>query len=438
MIADTRLKAARAAIRRAPLRPTTGRVAGLKGPVIRARLAGARVGGLCWIDCGAQPPLRAEVVGVDGPHAVMSPFGTTEGLTEGAAVRQSNGGLSIAAGPGLLGRIVDAFGVPVDGQGPLAGQTWRAPIRRGAPEAVARPLVEAALNTGIRAIDAMATLGRGQRLAIFGPPGTGKSSLLASIARGAAADVIVIGLVGERGREVREFTAKELPAELRARVVCVAATSDRPASERILCAQSATAIAEFFRDRGNSVLLMIDSITRTARALREVGLAAGEAPTRRGYPASVYPALPAIIERAGRTEKGDITALYTVLVEDEGEGDPIADEVRSLTDGHLTLSRKLAESGHWPAIDVLDSLSRLMATVAPREQIEAAALARRHLAKYRDIELLLQVGQYAEGVDREADAAIKAKPALDRFLRQNPAERVDPAAMRAALREAVR
>ncbi|MEM8819595.1 MAG: EscN/YscN/HrcN family type III secretion system ATPase, partial [Pseudomonadota bacterium] len=230
----------------------------------------------------------------------------------------------------------------------------------------------------------------------------------------------------------------ELPAELRARVVCVAATSDRPASERILCAQSATAIAEFFRDRGNSVLLMIDSITRTARALREVGLAAGEAPTRRGYPASVYPALPAIIERAGRTEKGDITALYTVLVEDEGEGDPIADEVRSLTDGHLTLSRKLAESGHWPAIDVLDSLSRLMATVAPREQIEAAALARRHLAKYRDIELLLQVGQYAEGVDREADAAIKAKPALDRFLRQNPAERVDPAAMRAALREAVR
>ena len=438
MISTERLDTLRAAVQAAPLRPLTGSVSELRGPIIRARLSGAKIGGLCWIDRGADAPLRAEVVGIDGSVAILSPFGLTEGLSEGAVIRPASGQLTLTAGTGLLGRIVDAFGTPVDGQGPIKGPTVSFPVRCAAPDPVSRPLVDTPLPTGVRSIDGMATLARGQRVAIFGPPGTGKSSLLASIARGARADVIVIGLVGERGREVREFTERDLSAAARERVVCVAATSDRPAVERVLCAQSATAIAEYFRDQGKSVLLMIDSLTRTARALREVGLAAGEAPTRRGYPASVYPALPAIIERAGRTNSGDITALYTVLVEDEGEGDPIADEVRSLTDGHLTLSRKLAEAGHWPAIDPLDSLSRLMGAVTTPDHVAAAGLARRHLSKFRDIELLLQVGQYTEGADIEADAAIAAKPALDRFLQQTGGTVEAWSGLRTKLAEAVK
>ena len=437
MIAADRFQTARAAVGAAHLRPLTGCVSELRGPVIRARLSGATIGGLCWIDREGHAPLRAEIVGIAGATAILSPFGVTDGLAEGAVVRPASEQLTLNVGMGLLGRIVDAFGTPIDGLGALEGPTLAQPVRCTAPDPVSRPLVDTPLPTGVRAIDGLATLARGQRIAIFGPPGTGKSSLLASIARGAEADVIVIGLVGERGREVREFTERDLSETTRQHVVCVAATSDRPAAERVLCAQSATAVAEYFRDQGKSVLLMIDSLTRTARALREVGLAAGEAPTRRGYPASVYPALPAIIERTGRTSEGEITAIYTVLVEDEGEGDPIADEVRSLTDGHWTLSRKLAEAGHWPAIDPLDSLSRLMGAVSAQDHVASADVARRHLSKYRDIELLLQVGQYAEGADPEADAAIKAKPGLDQFLKQSSTTIEPWAGLRAKLAEAV-
>lgn len=422
MIDATLLDRALETVRTANLRPVTGRVSALRGPVIRARLSGGRVGGLCAIEVHGGHPLRAEIVGVEGLSVVLSPFGSTEGLEEGAVVRLLSGTLSLAVGDGLRGRIVDPFGDPIDGCGLIGGERADVPIRRAAPDPVARPLIDTSLPTGIRAIDGLTTFGRGQRLAVMGPPGTGKSTLLAAIARHAEADVVVIGLVGERGREIREFTERELPVHARGRVVCVAATSDRPAVERALCAQSATAVAEYFRDRGRSVLLMIDSLTRTARALREIGLAAGEAPTRRGFPASIYPALPAIIERAGRTPEGDITAIYTVLLEDEGEGDPIADEVRSLTDGHVALSRKLAEAGHWPAIDPLDSLSRLMGSVTDRAHLDAAMRARAHLAKFQDIELLLQVGQYVEGSDKAADAAIAAKPRIDAFLRQGSDE----------------
>jgi type III secretion protein N (ATPase) len=288
-----------------------------------------------------------------------------------------------------------------------------------------RPLIDTPLVTGIRAIDGLTTLGRGQRVGVFGPPGVGKSMLLAGIARQTEADVIVIGLVGERGREVREFVERDLPAEARTRVCVVAATSDRSPAERAICALSATAVAEGFRNEGLSVLLLVDSLTRTARAFREIGLAAGEPPTRRGYPASVYPMLPAIIERAGRHPKGDITAIYTVLLEGDGQVDPIAEEVKSLTDGHLMLRRALAEKGHFPALDPLGSLSRSMGAVVSARQSSAASLMRSRLAKYQDMELLLQVGEYVGGSDPEADVAIQAKSRIDQFLRQSVDERGD-------------
>ena len=338
----------------------------------------------------------------------------------GALVRASERALSVPVSEALLGRVVDAFGMPIDALAPLPPAAQHRFIKAEAPSAMTRPLVDSPMLTGVNAIDGCLTLAQGQRVAVFGPPGTGKSTLLAGIAHGATADVIVIALVGERGREVREFIDRDLDAVAREKVVIVAATSDRTAIERALCAQTATAIAEYFRDTGKSVLLMVDSLTRTARALREIGLSAGEAPTRRGYPASVYPALPALIERSGRAEKGDITAVYTVLVENGGQGDPIAEEVRSLTDGHIVLSQKLAETGQFPAIDVLESLSRIMPAVTDDRHRTAARRMRQLLAKFAEVELLVQIGEYEAGSDPEADAAIAAMPAIRRYLSKMP------------------
>ncbi|MEJ6402714.1 FliI/YscN family ATPase [Yoonia sp. 2307UL14-13] len=419
-------------------RKTYGQLTKVRGPLLCADFAGAKQGSICTIERGDGSSLLAEVIGIDGDGILLSPYGDSKGLNAGARLSLTNSALRIATGKAVLGRVLDGFGNALDDLGALPEDVTRRPIKADPPSAMDRPLIEKPLPTGIRAIDGLMTLGRGQRVGIFGPPGTGKSTLLAAIARHTTADVIVIGLIGERGREVREFVDRDLPAEARGRVVVVAATSDRPAVERALCAHSATAVAEGFRDQGASVLLLIDSLTRTARALREIGLAAGEPPTRRGFPASVYPALPAIIERAGRSNAGDITALYTVLQEGEKDIDPIAEEVKSLTDGHFLLSRKLAEAGHYPALDVVESLSRSMTAIVPIEHTKAAARIRGLLAKYRDIELLLQLGEYHSGNDPETDGAISAKPQIDAFLQQDVSERSDFTAVLPALQAVAR
>lgn len=404
-------------LRRAPLRPVMGTVTEVKEAIVHARLPYAAVGAICEIRNGATRNL-AEIVGLVQDTAILSPLDGGQGLSTGLPVRIVADGLQVPVGKALLGRVLNGIGAPIDQLGAVAATAYRK-VRATTPDAISRPLIDQPLATGVRAIDAFCTVGRGQRLGIFGPPGVGKSVLLSALARNSDADAIVIGLVGERGREVREFIDRSLPMEHRTRTVVVAATSDRPPLERLYAAQTATVIAEALRDEGLSVLLLIDSLTRVARALREIGLAAGEPPTRRGYPASVYAALPQLIERSGRTVAGDITALYTVLVEGDGEGDPIAEEVRSLTDGHIRLSADIAEKGRYPAIDVLNSLSRLMADIAPPEARAAARQARAAMAKYAEIELLIQVGEYQPGSDQAADDAIAMRPALEDFLTQN-------------------
>lgn len=427
-----------ATVRATPAHPVLGRVVAVRDPVVQVALTGVPIGSVGHVVRPGLPDLPAQVIAVDGDIARMCLFGAAEGITLGAIVRPVPGGMTVPVGPGLCGRVIDPFGAPIDEMGPVAGTlTWRRIVARP-PGAMTRPMINRPLVTGLRATDGPLTLGHGQRVCILGAPGSGKTTLLSTLARQAQTDVIVIGLVGERGREVREFIDRDLPRHSRDRVVMVAATSDRPAAERALCAQTATCVAEYFRDQGKSVLLMIDSLTRTARALREIGLAAGEPPTRRGYPASVYPALPAIIERAGRSPDGDITAIHTVLTEGAAETDPIADEVKSLTDGHIQLSPALAEAGHFPAIDLLASLSRCAAALTVPTHAQSARALRAHLARYRDIELLVQVGEYRPGTDPQTDRAIAARPAILRFLAQAPAEQTEFHTTQRLLQEVVR
>src|SRR5690606_23070939 len=323
----------------------------------------------------------------------------------------------------LLGRVLDAHGKPIDDRGPLRAMA-EAPIYAPSPNPLTRKVIERPFSTGVRAIDSVLSVGEGQRLGIFAVAGGGKSTLMGMLARGGDADVNVIVLVGERGREVNEFIMDNLGPEGLARSVVVVATSDRPALERSRAAWVGTAIAEHFRDRGNRVLLLLDSVTRFARALRGVGLAVGEPPARRGYPPSVFSALPGLFERAGNNDKGSITAFYTVLMEDEDGSDPIAEEVRSILDGHVVLSRKLAAAYHYPAIDVLSSLSRTMPRVVDPAHQRAAGQLRKYLAKHQDIELLLQLGEYQRGSDPDADIAIDRIGPIRQLLQQSAAELV--------------
>jgi ATP synthase in type III secretion protein N len=418
------------------LRPrlARGRVVRAIGTVLRAVMPEARLGELCRIGGVHGRPLLAEIVGLDGDETILAPLGDMAGLTAGAEVEPTGDVLRAPVGPALLGRVLDGLGRPLDvaSHGPLGPCPTRA-VMGEPPPALQRQRVTEALPLGVRVIDGLITCGVGQRMGIYGEPGGGKSTLLSSLVRGAAVDVVVVALVGERGREVRDFLEHQIDEATRARTVMVVATSDRPAVERLKASYTATTIAESFRDEGLHVLLVLDSITRFARALREVGLAAGEPPTRRGFPPSVMAELPRLMERAGPGTVGSITAFYTVLVEGDGSGDPIAEETRSILDGHIVLSPGLATAGHYPAIDVLASRSRLMDGVADGKQRAAAAKVRETMHVYNEIEFLVQVGEYKAGSDPRSDAALAGIEAARAFLRQGPTDQTSWEDMRAWL-----
>lgn len=401
-------------------RPLKSTVRSVRGVLLRANLAGVRIGELCQLhDPQTQQRLLAEVIGFDEDDAILSPVGSLQGLSSRTWITATGKALAVQAGDAQLGRVVDAMGGYLDGP-PPPGLLHPCPLHAEPPLPFTRQLIERPLHLGVRAIDGLLTVAQGQRVGIFGEPGVGKSSLLASIIRHSDADVIVIGLIGERGREVRELLDVQLDAQARARTVAVVATSDRPAAERVRAAYAATALAEYHRDQGRTVLLLLDSLTRFARAQREIGLAAGEPPTRRGYPPSLFSALPRLLERAGPGPSGTITALYTVLTEGDAGSDPVAEEARSILDGHIVLSAELAQRNHFPAIDVLRSRSRLMEQVASVEQRQLAARMRDLIARRRDIDLLIQIGEYVAGSDPLADEAIARHAATQAFLRQAP------------------
>ncbi|PIF73082.1 type III secretion protein N (ATPase) [Variovorax sp. 54] len=396
-----------------------GRVSKAVGMLIDASGIQAHVGELCELVTPGEPPLLAEVVGFRNNTAILTPLGPITGISALTEVVPTGRGHVCPVGTSLLGRVLDALGQPIDERGPLKTH-MQLPVHREPVSPLARRMIDAPLPTGIRALDSLLTLGEGQRVGVFAPPGVGKSTLLGMLARGSTADVNVIALIGERGREVKEFIEHNLGAEGLAKTVMVVSTSDRPPMERIKSAYVATTIAEHFRDQGKKVLLLVDSLTRFARAQREIGLASGEPPTRRSYPPSIFSMLPQLLERAGQGKTGSITAVYSVLTEGDEENDPIAEEVRSILDGHIVLSRKFAAANRYPAIDVLASISRVMPLVASREHCAAAAHFRSLLAKYQEMELLVQIGEYKPGADALADEAIRARPAMLAFLSQPP------------------
>ena len=398
-----------------------GRVSKAVGMLIEATGIQVHVGELCELVTPGEAPLLAEVVGFRQHTAILTPLGATSGLSALTEVVPTGHGHACPVGPALLGRVVDALGRPLDGRGPL-GPHASAPVHRDPVAPLARRPIDRPLPTGIRAIDGLLTLGIGQRIGVFAPPGVGKSTLLGMLARGSTADVNVVVLVGERGREVQEFIAGNLGAEGLRKTVVVVSTSDRPPMERIKSAYVGTTIAEHFRDEGAKVLLLVDSLTRFARAQREIGLASGEPPTRRSYPPSIFSMLPQLLERAGQGAQGSMTAVYAVLTEGDEENDPIAEEVRSILDGHVVLSRKLAAASQFPAIDVPASVSRVMAQVATPAHRALAARWRALMARYQELELLIQIGEYREGGDPLADQAVRLRDAMQRFLAQPPGE----------------
>lgn len=415
---DARAEAARLAHAEPALGEPDGRVHEVTGLVVRAHIPGVALGEVVRLE-GSR---RAEVVGFRGDEAVLMPLGDLAGLTAQAGVWRTHAPLSIRAGDDLLGRVLDGVGELLDDGPLLTGEPFA--VDRAAPPALSRPPISAPQPTGVRAIDTMLALGRGQRIGLFAAAGVGKSTLLGQIARGAQADVIVLCLVGERGRELNELLGDELSAA-RGRCVTVVATADAPPLARVRAAFVATAIAEWFREhRGANVLLVCDSITRVARAQREVGLSAGEPVARHGYPPSVFALLPRLIERAGATPAGAITAIYTVLVAGNDLDEPIADEARGLLDGHVVLDRRLAQRGHFPPIDVVQSVSRLMPRIADAKHLEAAAHVRARLAIYEEHRDLVAIGAYQAGRDRQVDAAVAAYPAIERVLRQSRDEEV--------------
>jgi flagellum-specific ATP synthase len=437
---------------------TEGKLVRVTGLVLEAAGLHVPVGAVCDVRVPGAAPVLAEVVGFHGDRAFLMATGELHGLASGARVvprevptvppvlgeqthpwrRSEDRGLHLPMGDGLLGRVVDSLGQPLDRAGPVVN-TRDEPMVRRPINAMDRDPIRQPLDTGVRAINALLTVGRGQRIGLFAGTGVGKSVLLGMMARYTAADVIVVGLIGERGREVKEFIEDILEADGRARSVVVAAPADAPPLLRLQGASYATAIAEHFRDRGRHVLLLMDSLTRFAMAQREIALAIGEPPATKGYPPSVFAKLPQLVERSGNglNGVGSITAFYTVLSEGDDPQDPIADAARGILDGHIVLSRELAESGHYPAIDIERSISRVMTSIAPREQLDAARRARHLLAKLTKARDLIQLGAYAAGSDPELDAALRAQPALTALLQQDMHERASIDASRRQLLAAV-
>jgi type III secretion protein N (ATPase) len=396
-----------------------GRVVQAFGTTLRVSGLSARIGQQCLIRDQRGHRLQAEVVGFAHGDAILVPLSGLQGLASDAHVEVVNDAARVPYGPAMLGRVIDPNGQPLDGW-PLPSGLPQAAMEGPSPNPMQRMPVHDVFETGVRAIDAALTVGVGQRVGVFATAGGGKSTLLGMLARQARSDVNVIALIGERGREVREFLEDSLGPHGLARSVVVVATSDRSSMERMRAAQAATAIAEGFRAQGMRVMLMMDSVTRYARALREIGLSVGEPAVRRGFPPSVFAELPRLFERAGNDARGSITAFYTVLAEDEDGGDPIAEEVRSILDGHIVLSRELGQAGHYPAIDVLASASRVFTKVAQADHRQHALHLRALMAKHAEIKFLLQVGEYKPGNDALADAAIEAWPAIEALLRQPP------------------
>lgn len=419
---ETALSRLRSTAQRIDTRAVRGRITRAVGTLIHAVVPDVRIGELCLLqDPRTGWSLEAEVIGLSQEGVLLTPIGELQGLSSRTEVVPTGRMLEVPVGRALLGRVVDSFGRPLDGREPFVAQETR-PLRQGAPNPMTRRLIERPLSLGLRAMDGLLTCGEGQRIGIYGEPGGGKSTLLSQIVKGADADVAVVALIGERGREVREFIERHLGEAGLRRTVVVVATSDRSAMERAQCAHMATAVAEHFRKQGLRVVLMMDSLTRFARAMREIGLAAGEPPTRRGFPPSVFAMLPSLLERAGMGEAGSITAFYTVLVEGDGTGDPIAEETRGILDGHVILSRQLAAQGHFPAIDVLASRSRVMDAVVQPAQRKAASFMRELLSRHADAEFLVRVGEYKQGSDPLTDRAIASIDELRRFLRQGEDE----------------
>ena len=430
----------RLAIQDTPMLTLRGRVTQVVGTIIRAVVPSVRVGEVCLLRTpGDDFEMQAEVVGFARDAALLTPLGDMHGISSATEVIPTGRTHMVPVGDGLLGRVLDGLGRPLDlaTHGPLEIEQHY-PVIADAPDPLKRRLIDRPLSLGVRALDSVLTCGEGQRMGIFAAAGGGKSTLMGMLVKGAEVDVTVIALIGERGREVREFLEHELGEEGRRRAVVVCATSDKSSMERAKAAYVATAIAEYFRDQGKRVLFLMDSVTRFARAQREIGLAAGEPPTRRGYPPSVFATLPRLMERVGMNERGSITALYTVLVEGDDMTEPVADETRSILDGHIVLSRKLGAANHYPAIDVLASASRVMNAVVSKEHKAAAGRVRELMAKYAEVELLVKIGEYQRGNDRVTDEAIDKVEAIRAFLRQRTDERADFASTLKSLGELAR
>ena len=398
-----------------------GRVDIVSGVLVEATGVPAALGELCRIDRGKHGAIDAEVVGFRGTSTLLMPHGELDGIAPMQLVTALGRPFSILVGHELLGRVIDGFGQPLDG-GPAIHSEESRNVRQVAPDPLQRPSIVEPLQTGVRSIDAMNTVGRGQRLGIFAGSGVGKSSLLGQITRGTDADVVVVSLVGERGREVRSFVEDVLGEEGRSKAVLVVATSDRAPIERYLAPFVAMTVAEHFRDQGKNVLLVMDSVTRFAAACREIGLAAGEPPTIRGYPPSFFATVPKLVERMGRTGAGSITGLLTILLDGDDPNEPVADTLRGLLDGHVFLSREMAQAGHFPAVDVLSSLSRLMPALTTDEHQRGALALRECLAAWKDGRDLVEIGAYQPGSNPKLDAAILRMPAIEAFLKQRPDE----------------